>query len=142
MATPIQNHRVFASILESAGVQRPEAVNTPTLDAMPSEVMTHLTPSRFVIAYRGERFEHTLHALLVPPLKLIASGSGAAKLFDLDVDPGELNDLSKVRADDARRLRARLEAVLGGHPRLYSGHEGAELDELTEAALRELGYIE
>lgn len=140
--TPVQNHQVFASILEVAGVPLPAGVTTPNLGVTPGELLAHLTRSQLTVAVYGERFDRTLHGLVVPPLKLIASSRGRAQLFDVEADPGELEDLATRRPEDVVRLRSRLDRVLAMRVARYDPALSSDLDQETEAALRELGYIE
>ncbi|MBI1849347.1 MAG: sulfatase [Planctomycetes bacterium] len=80
------------------------------------------------IAIRAERFK------LVRRLD-----DGRELLFDLRADPAELRDASSEHADEAQRLRARLDAWFASLTAAPRGDE--TLDAAASARLRALGYV-
>jgi tetratricopeptide (TPR) repeat protein len=62
------------------------------------------------------------------------------ELFDLTVDPGELENLSSVHPEVVERLRAELSALIQEAPEKASGARTA-IDPATAAQLEALGYM-
>ena len=62
------------------------------------------------------------------------------RLFDLETDSGERQDVAAAHPDDADRLLRLLEATLSATPRPRAADE-VEMDETTLRALRSLGYV-
>lgn len=62
------------------------------------------------------------------------------ELFDVEADPGELENLAARRPERVAKLRARLEALLSGAP-AAPGDVEARLAPETLAQLRALGYL-
>jgi arylsulfatase A-like enzyme len=141
IAPAVQNHRVFASILDAVDLELPPGVVLAPLGAPGGVVVTEVKRSESNILF-GAFFDRDLRTILVPPLKLIESTAAAPELFHIEHDPAELADLAAVRAADVRVLAARLEEIARLHPPLYDAEARAVLEPDTEDALRALGYIE
>lgn len=97
---------------------------------------------RFSSRYR-RRAQDLALGLRAGELKLVLPGDGgAARLYDLALDPLETRDLSAERPQIAAELEARLRAWHAGRageaPRASSS--GPAADERVEAQLRALGY--
>ncbi|MFT5441299.1 MAG: arylsulfatase A-like enzyme [Myxococcota bacterium] len=86
------------------------------------------------------KFNRRLKSIQVKNLKLITSDSGGRELFNLATDPDERRNLAQRQPEDADRLEARLLDWAGGWE--PGDAESIDLDQQTEDALRELGYIE
>jgi len=140
---PVQNHRVFSSILAEAGIDMPPKVATRRLDAAGGIVLTELNNSSLILKMFGDSsFVRNLRAIYEPPYKLVEASSGAVELFDLDRDPGELANLASEDPELVKTLSERMDAFAERHPPLYAEEEEAVLRPDTEEALRALGYIE
>ncbi|MDY7096289.1 MAG: sulfatase [Acidobacteriota bacterium] len=70
--------------------------------------------------------------------KLIVGQHGLQKLFDLEADPAELQDVSAEHPEVLDDLRRRIKAWIVAHPVAEGGPE--EIDEELEKTLRSLGY--
>jgi len=140
---PVQNHALFGTILDAAGVARPGwAPPLPGADEAQREIVLEVHRSDSNIAIGGEFFDRDLIALLVPPLKLIHSSRGESELFDLEADPQELDNLLTRKPELAAELAARLAALRAEKTPLYPDQAPLELRPETEEALRAMGYIE
>ncbi|MBD3236568.1 MAG: sulfatase-like hydrolase/transferase [Candidatus Eisenbacteria bacterium] len=86
----------------------------------------------------------TLYALRKGRWKLIRRGSESDpdwRLFDMEVDPREQNDLAAAHPDTVARLRGELEALVGVFAQTQLGEGPAEVDPRSLERLRALGYI-
>lgn len=141
---PVQNHALFGTILDAAGLARPGwARPLPGDNEMTQrEIVLEVHRSDSNIRIGGEFFDRDLIALLVPPLKLIHSSRGESELFDLEADPQELDNLLTRKPELAAELAARLAALRAEKTPLYPDQAPLELRPETEEALRAMGYIE
>jgi len=143
VAEPVQNHRVATTILEAAGARAPASRMVPPLERRDAEpIVTAVRRSETNVTLLGDVLDRDLRAFYEPPLKLIESSRGGLELFDLDADPGEREDLSQARPNDAHRLRDALTEMLLARPPLYEHEARVDLSPETEDSLRALGYIE
>ncbi len=139
---PVQNHRLFATILEATGLPLPAGVALRGLTVPGGAIVTEVGRSDANVRLFGAFFDRDLRAIHAPPWKLIEASPGSPELFDLARDPGELANLSAESADVAGALAERLEEIVRLHPPLFDAKERAVLDSDTEEALRALGYLE
>ena len=140
---PVQNHALFGTVLEAAGLARPGwARPLPGPDETQREIVLEVHRSDSNIRIGGEFFDRDVIALLVPPLKLIHSSKGESELFDLEADPQELDNLLTEKPELAAELVARLAALQAEKTPLYPDQAPLELRPETEEALRAMGYIE
>jgi arylsulfatase A-like enzyme len=65
----------------------------------------------------------------------------AAELYDLSSDPGERNNLARVRPEEVAQLRRQAETHLATPPPEWGAPEDRELDEMRLQQLRALGYV-
>jgi arylsulfatase A-like enzyme len=129
--------RIFATILESAGVPRPAGADAGLQDgpAGPLALEQPLGPPPVPSLGRPFRM------LREEPWKLVAYEDGGRELYDLSRDRAEERDLSKEQPDRVREMEGRLErwaASVG--PRPVSPHERSRDKELL-AKLVALGYL-
>ncbi len=139
---PVQNHAVFGTILDAAGLVRPEWAKPLPVAGEDSEIVLEVHRSDSNIALGGDFFDRDLFALVSPPFKLIRSSKGESELFDLVADPRELENLRLERPELSAELEARLSRLHGERPGLYPEPESLELSKETEESLRAMGYIE
>ncbi len=85
-------------------------------------------------------YDLNIKSLISGKHKYIWYSTGKEELFDLDADPGEVNDLSAERSDLLRNFQTLLwESVEAGE--LATGsEEGPVIDQATRDALKALGY--
>ena len=139
--TPIQNHRLFATLLAAAGVRVPDGVAAP-LSGPNAPIVTEVRRSDANVRLFGDFFDRDLRAIANGSHKLIASSRGKLELFDLAADPGELTDLAPADPERAAALSDRLATIATARPPLYDPEARADLSPETEEALRALGYLE
>jgi arylsulfatase A-like enzyme len=84
-------------------------------------------------------FERRLEAVIHGHLKLLVKEGEEPRLYDLDVDPGELQDVAAERQETVAELLAWLEGWRGG-ARPVTAPPPIELDEEAVRRLRSLGY--
>jgi len=92
---------------------------------------------------------HGIDALIDGSWKLVSKADGAAALFDLAHDPGELEDVAGAHPEEAARLRTRLEAIRAENETLrtrrLAGRSQRQLENVredTRRGLEALGYVE
>lgn len=85
--------------------------------------------------------EGSWRALYLGRHKLLWNSLGNHALYDLENDPGERNDLSRVDPDRTRLAMDALEKFLASLPPPGEPGPPATLDEETLKALRRLGYV-
>ena len=142
VAEPVQNHRVFASVLAAAGLDLPEHADVRALDEDAEDVVLQVQRSESNIRLFGEFFARDLRAIFAWPYKLIVSSRDEPELYHLERDPEELDDLFATEPERARQLSAALEAVEGRRPALFTAEDRAELRPETAEALKKLGYLD
>ena len=108
------------------------ALITPTDDAGDLQAV-----QRFAFAAQG-----TSRAVVAPPWKLhLDLESGSLALYDLDADPGELNDVLGAHPDEAERLRTVLFRWIEAMEGEVGAAESLESASETEKRLKALGYF-
>jgi len=142
VSTPVQNHRLFATLLRAAGLEVPAGIIALDLSDPRTPIVTEVRRSDLNIRMFGPFFDRDLRAIYDPPYKLITSSTGAVELFDLEKATGEYENLVDRRPDILRSLQARLERIAEARPSLYDAEERATLTPETEKAMRALGYVE
>jgi arylsulfatase A-like enzyme len=139
---PVQNHRLFATILDATGLPLPPGVALRGLGVPGGAIVTEVGRSDANVRLFGALFDRDLRAIYAPPWKLIEASPGTPELFDVARDPGELANLSGHSAAVAGALGERLDEIARLHPPLFDVEARAVLDADTEQALRALGYLE
>ncbi len=136
---PISNRALFAALLEAAGLPVPDGA--PRLSAGSDAIVTEVARSESNVKLFGAHFDRDLRSIYAPPFKLIEDSSGRVELFDVERDPGELQDLGPTAPQRVEELRRLLSRVQAEHPPRFDAAARAELDDDTEEALRALGYL-
>jgi arylsulfatase A-like enzyme len=142
VATPVQNHRAFATALGAAGLEVPTELGVEPLSGAPRPIVTEVLRSENNIRLFGPFFDRDLWAIRDQADKLITSSRGEAALYDLAVDPGELHDRSSEAPERLAVLRETLSAIQQARPPRFDPDTRAAPDADTQEALRALGYIE
>ncbi|MCH2186373.1 sulfatase-like hydrolase/transferase, partial [Myxococcota bacterium] len=142
VSQPVQNHTIFGSILEAAGLPKPTWAKSLPEGNEGTEIMLEVHRSDSNISFGGEFFDRDLYSIVESPFKLIRSSRDDVELFDLSEDPEELNNLHTSNPEMARHLDKQLNALLNARPPLYPEPENLELSEETRESLRAMGYIE
>jgi arylsulfatase A-like enzyme len=141
VSEPVQNHRLFATLLHAAGLDADEGT-APDLSGPRAPIVLEARRSSANIRLWGPFFDRDLRAIYDPPYKLVESSTGAVELFDLEREKGEYRNLVDRRPDISRSLQARLERIAEDRPPLYRAEERATFTPETQQALRALGYVE
>lgn len=139
---PVQNHRVFASVLDSVGLPLPSDVALRGLGVGGGAIVTEVRRSDANVRLFGAAFDRDLRAIYAPPFKLIETSAGSVELFDLARDPDELENLVTKKQETAAALAGRLDEIVAAHPPLFDAKARAVLEPDTKDALRALGYID
>ena len=141
-AAPVQNHRLFPTLLAAAGVEVPTGIATRPLGGDAAPVVIEVRRSDANVRLFGDFFDRDLRAIRDEGYKLIESSRGDVWLFDLEADPGEGSDLAAAEPERVAGLAGRLARIAESLPPLYDPEARAELSPETEEALRALGYLE
>ena len=145
VATPISLVDVFPTLLGQVTLPGAErflsgATGIDVLAAPPTERLLFSQTSKRLERFGGEE----AHALTGTRWKYVQSEDGRQRLFDLQEDPFELNDVSAEHPDVVRNLAAELRAAIERFvtraAELGPGGETSLAPELIEE-LRALGYL-
>ena len=131
---------VLPTLAELANLRVPERVQGISLAPL---LRGSTLPSHARSAFSS--FEESRYAVRMDRYKLRLDEDGQLRLFDLEIDPEELNDLSATRPDAHERLRNELSRWLSDEQRLRTtlpSNEATALSEESVERLRALGYIE
>lgn len=141
---------LIAELRQAAGKDQPPADRrwarvlseaSPT-DALVAELFNRdVTSSEAYADTRLAEFDRDLRALYQQQWKLILGSDGWDALFDLEVDPGELEDLSPERREQLALMQAVLAREVPDVEDVERGQE-AELSDQLKKQLRSLGYME
>ncbi len=142
IATPVQNHRLFATFLRAAGLPLPAGVALRATDEPGGMIVTEVRRSDKNVSLFGEIFDRDLRSVYEAPYKLISSSDGTIQLFNLATDEAESKDLANLEPEAVERLNARLSEIERAHPALFDETVRADLSPRTSEALRALGYID
>jgi len=96
--------------------------------------------------YRNPVLDHRTQPQLAvgdDRFKFLLSGDGVRELYDISIDPGELNNLVGERKYEVRRLHAYLKTWLEQIPQYVPSPDSHpdEMSKATRDALRGLGYL-
>ncbi len=133
---------IVPTILDLLGFEIPEALQGRSLVPL----MRGEERARERRAYYSEslspRFSHgfgELRALYWGPWKYIHGPR--PELFNLEQDPGELDDLAAERPEERQRLKTALEQFLNDHASADAADAAYEASEETKRRLAALGYL-
>lgn len=153
---PVQNYDVFPTLIELAGLELPEGLNTRAVSLLsPDENRQRIAeyPSYFKAgiqavkgkygkAFDARPYRRTLRALYDGCDKLIAGSDGRHELFDLCTDGQEQAELSEASPDRVHAHIQSLENVVDSMKMFDpTGVEVGELSDEEIERLKALGYI-
>jgi arylsulfatase A-like enzyme len=135
--TPVQVTDVFAIVLDRLGLApSPDAqgIASPQPDHPMVAELRSLTPDE----RPGWRM------LIEGPFKYLWNTRGEQMLFNLAGDPGETRDRASLEPERVQAMATRLDAFLAALPKPTrpDSEEVRDVDEETQRALRNLGYLE
>ena len=153
-SSPVVTFDIFPTVLELAGVEAPGNAGsqaTSLLHPRASRIRLAEYPAVFAPAigatllrypdWDPAPWKRRLRALYRDRYKLLCSTDGKHELYDLDSDPGELEDLSAARPDlSAGMLDDLLE--LGSTLQVAAAGAEVELSEEEKRRLVALGYLD
>ena len=135
ISVPAQLVDVFPLVLDLAGVAAPDGIQggVPPTDRPVLAEVHPIDPGSGTGSWRAQWDGDT---------KFMWNTLGERYLFDLGRDPGERENLVERQPELARRAEARLHETFAGLPPPPSDGAGSvAIDEATQKALRELGYL-
>jgi arylsulfatase A-like enzyme len=120
--TATQNHRLFATFLEAAGIALPKQVGLHPFGGRDSLIFTELRqPASGKIQGAGPARD--LRAIYLFPFKLIQTASGHSEFYNLDKDPSETHsDAIEMRKAYSRLLKMLIQFT-EAHPPLFHGRD-------------------
>ena len=86
--------------------------------------------------------KHEVRAVVLGRYKLIERRPGEARLFDLEADPAESQDIAERHPEIVARLRAAYDRVEAGSERYGQGGRETQLSPEAVEKLRALGYVQ
>jgi arylsulfatase A-like enzyme len=133
-AAPVSLVDIVPTVLAALGVEAPGGLPGTSLLGEPPA-------SRTLVAERVLYGRENKAAVRWPWKAIFTPGADdEVALFDLEADPGERQDLARVRPEVAARLKELLQALERAGAQADGG--AAALDPETERELRSLGYID
>ncbi len=142
VAAPVQNHWLFATLLDAAGVDPSKMSDRVRLDQIGAPIVTELWRTELAIGLLGDIADRDLRALYVHPYKLVEASTGDYELYDLEADPGEIENLAATEPELVSELKAQLHAFGGNGTPFFDTGRQRVLSDQTKDALRALGYLE
>ncbi len=128
---PVSLADVVPTVLDVVGLPRSSGLSGRSLRAgVPAQRVRIAELAARERAVRYEGFK------LVDPVD-----GRAARLYDLDADPGERVDRSGQQADRVADLRARWTRLVGDHVAPADAARDAAVDDTTRESLQQLGYV-
>ena len=149
MSEPVPLIDVAPTLVELAGLPVPDAFAGRSLvGVMTSGKAEGARPIYFDTSHRG----FDVHGLRRGRWKLIRNGAeGTVELYDVEVDPGERDDLAEAEGDRAARMASELagwvermerEGLSRGWFAVPRKDAAGDLADAERRALRELGYVD
>lgn len=126
VATPVQSHRIYGTVLDLAGLRDPERPSDRPLpvedEESPGFTFSQLAypkifldvAKRKIPGCKTDAFERALDTVRGPQYKLISGSDGSEELYDLQEDPGETKNLAGSQPKVLERLRTALVEFLRG----------------------------
>jgi arylsulfatase A-like enzyme len=132
---PVAGVDVMPLVLDALGLSWPDAVQgrVPGPERPVLAEVNPIAPRSGLSSWR---------ALWRGRHKLLAGSRGERQLFDLETDPGELDDLAPERPDELRALERELAAAFDALPLPPRDDREIHVDRATREALRAMGYLE
>lgn len=151
----VQSNELFTTILDVTGASRNGlAGDIRGRCLLPDQIAEH--PLQFTISeelapnirriarlfpnFDRTRFERQLRALRTRDHKYIWGSDGKNELYDLNEDPGELNNILKAQPELAEDLQGKLDGWVTAIESTRTGQE-TEFTALIEERLKGLGYL-
>lgn len=137
---PVENVGLFPTLLELAGVKRPEGLHSESLVRLMSGEAPDVVGDAhsFVMNYTSIR-EGASGLKLILPSELGIRRGGAPMLFDLKADPWERENIYDVRPADVARMTAKIETWRENYPNETSIRRPTDPETLRN--MRALGYF-
>ena len=152
---PVMNVDLFPTLLELAGVEPPSRskalslLNPPEQRTRIGEYPAAMMGVLKTVRQRYPNFDPTpwtrgLRAYYHEPHKFIEASDGTHELYDLQQDPGELNNLYERRPELAQRLATELKAYAASlqSPPVRDSGVSEPVDHSTRGMLESLGYLQ
>ncbi len=154
--TPVSTLDIYRTIMNVTGVTSPcqeDYSLIPGSKPRPfiiSEYGAPSTPPRSVLSKYGllpqhlQRFERGLTSLRTERYKMIVGTDGTHELYDLHLDPGEMEDISAHRPKLVEELKNQLQVWWQQHDTGPIGQPATtvKVDPVIAERLRALGYLE
>ncbi len=151
----VQSNELFTTILDVTGASRNGlAGDIRGRCLLPDQIAEH--PLQFTISeelapnirriarlfpnFDRTRFERQLRALRTRDHKYIWGSDGNNELYDLNEDPGELNNIVDAQPQLAENLQGKLDGWVAAIESTRTGQE-TEFTALIEERLKGLGYL-
>ncbi|MBX7184998.1 MAG: sulfatase-like hydrolase/transferase [Vicinamibacteria bacterium] len=132
--TPVQLVDVFGYLAQSAGVALEPGLDSRNFSERRAVVMEHRPGAQGDLPASYPRGD--LSALVLWPFKYIEGPHVESALFDLEQDPGEVQNLAAREPEQARAMSLLLRQLAGP-----GSVRGAVPDPAAEERLRALGYV-
>jgi arylsulfatase A-like enzyme len=126
---------LLPTILGHLDLALPPGVQGSPLDRVDHPIVAEVYPL-------FERGTGEVRAYYADGYKFVWRWDGRHELFDLERDPGELDDLSQREPGRATAMRRSLERYLASLPSPPEGGAPRRVDGETQEALRALGYLD
>jgi len=139
--TATQNHRLFATILETVGIAQPEEVKLHPLGGRDTLIFTELR-RRASETPGDEDRPRDFRAIYLFPFKLIQTRSGHSEFYNLDRDPKEAHSIVTEAPKAYSRLLKLLIQFGEAHPPLFEDEPYSNVWPASVAKLNALGTVE
>jgi len=139
--TATQNHRLFATFLETAGGALPGEVKLHALGGLDTLIFTEVR-RKASEEPRGEDLHRDSRAIYLFPFKLIQTRTGHSEFYDLDKDPKETHSIVTEAPKAYSRLLKLLIQFAESHPPLFEDEPDSNVWPASMAKLEALGTVE
>ena len=136
----VQQVDVMPTLLDRLGLPHPPNLQGRSFDDPRAEIVAEVYPLPFMNAGKPWRQQGDWKAIVEGPWKFVWGGRGRHLLFDLEADPGELENLVDARPDVAQRLEEKLIAYFAALPRPGEAMEVETTQEDLDL-LKGVGYL-